>query len=197
MVRSFILLVSASVVLCFLQGSATYGDDNKKTEFEYAPKPMALHVFDKSALITDFDAKYESDFVKDLLGSKGMRLKLNVKNTSRQDIVAIQVGFVFFNYFNEPMGYTSTLVLDVLGVGETKAVESKAKFVGDAEAYPVFVFIHKIKYADRSVEIIDIETVRKAINARLGIDCGVDMFASPEEQRRKRFGVSSLVGFIL
>jgi hypothetical protein len=169
----------------------------KEEKFDYSPKGFILPLFDKSANILEFDTGYESSFVKDLLGSKGIKLRLKVENSGSKDIVAIQIGFVFFNYFNEPLGYTNALVLDELKTGETKYVDAKAKFTGDGGAYPVFVFVHKIKYANRAVEIVDHERIMKEINNRLGTTVGEEMFENPEERSRRRFGLVSLVPFLM
>ena len=122
---------------------------------------------------------------------------MTLVNSSKKDIIAVQVGFVYFNYFNEPVGYTSTLVLDVLPKGDAKKVEAKGKFIGDATIYGTFAFVHKVKYADRSVEIVDTNVVKKLINNALGTQCGDEMFEDPEQQSRRRFGVTNLVGFLL
>lgn len=192
--RFFVYIV---LIFMALWISGAYAAENDKTTFDYTPKAMKLDLADKAIRINNYTAKYEGDIVKDILGSKGIKHILLLKNTSKQDIVAIQIGFVYFNYFNEPVGYTSTLVLDVLPKGEEKEVEAKGKFVGDATTYGCFAFVHKIKYADRSVQIIDTEVAKKKINSILGTDWGDEMFDDPEQQSRRRFGVTNLVGFLL
>jgi hypothetical protein len=181
----------------FLAAASVSAAEKDKNTFDYSPKAMQLDLTDKTVVIKEYSVKYEGDFVKDLLGSKGIKHLLLLKNTSKQDIVAIQVGFVYFNYFNEPVGYTSTLVLDVLPKGEVKKVEAKGKFVGDATTYASFAFIHKVKFGDRSVQITDLESVKKKINTALGTNCGDEMFDDPETQSRRRFGVTNLVGFLI
>ena len=185
------LFLTLSAILCAAE------DEDKKTKFDYSPKPVSLDVFKKVVTIKDYNAKYEGDVVKDLLGSKGIKHTMTLVNSSKKDIIPVQVGFVYFNYFNEPVGYTSTLVLDVLPKGDAKKVEAKGKFIGDATIYGTFAFVHKVKYADRSVEIVDTNVVKKLINNALGTQCGDEMFEDPEQQSRRRFGVTNLVGFLL
>lgn len=178
----------------FFSGAAYAQQQGEK--FDYAPKGFILPVFDSSVKVLEFDVSYESSFVKDLLGSKGIKLRTKIENSGGDDVVAIQLGFVFFNYFNEPLGYINALVLDELDVGETKYVDAKAKFTGDGGAYPVIVFVHKIKYANRAVGIADPNTVMKQINNLLGTTVGDEMFENPEERSRRRFGLISLVPFV-
>ncbi len=194
--RTLITLLVFFASISTLLSSTGIALESENT-FEYAPKAMKVDVFSKAIAIKDYSVKYEGDIVKDILGSKGIKHTLVLKNTSRRDIVAVQVGFVYFNYFNEPVGYTSTLILDRLPKGEEKEIEAKGKFVGDATTYGSFAFVHKIKYSDRSVEMIDAEIVKKKINSILGTSWGDEMFDDPETQSRRKFSVTSLVGFLL
>ncbi len=191
-------IVSAAILISVfaLVSRAAYSQEQGE-KFDYAPKGFIVPVYDSSVRVLEFDATYESSFVKDLLGSKGIKLRAKIENCGGEDIVALQLGFVFFNYFNEPLGYINALVLDELKIGETKYVDAKAKFTGDGGAYPVFVFVHKIKYANRAVGIADTSAVMKQINNRLGTTVGEEMFENPEERSRRRFGLVSLVPFVL
>ena len=194
--RAAISIATVFTLLLAATSVSALAEVESKPEFEYEPMIKVTPVLSEIA-ISDATAKYQTDAVKGFLGSTGIKCMMKLENRSKGKVVAVQLGFVFFNYFNEPLGYQSALVLHEIDAGEIKDVSAKFKFATDKSAYPLFVFVHKIKYLDRRVVTADMSKVSAEINKSLGTNWGAEMFEDPEVRRGRKFDLMGVVGFLL
>lgn len=95
--------------------------------------------------------------------SRGIRHEVNFQNISKRNIVALQIGLVSFDVWNEFLDRTGGISMNILSPNETEGGTWIANAYGDFSFYTGITYVSKVRFSDGEIWSADLDNIAKEL----------------------------------
>lgn len=146
----------------------------------HAIEPVAkiIEQLESPLQITDYSASYRTGST---YTSEGIRHAVKFKNISQQAIVAIQIGLVSFDIWNEFLDRTGGVSIQDIAPGISGSGTWVANAYGDFAFLTGFAYVSKVRFSDGTIWNADIEKIADELR-KIEIDFDVKVLKSDSKK---------------
>ncbi len=107
---------------------------------------------------------YEADYQKGgKYSSKGIRHEVEYRNISKRNIVALKIGLVSFDVWNEFLNQTGGISMIILSPNETEDGTWIARAYGDFSFYTGLAYVSNVRFSNGEIWSADLDNIAKEL----------------------------------
>lgn len=124
--------------------------------FSIAPVAKIIAQTNAPLIITSYSANYQEGSRST---SEGIRHVVEYKNASEKKVVAVQIGLVSFDVWNEFLGRTGGISLSVIDPGKSEKGAWLTNAFSDFSFLTGFAYVSKVRFDDGTIWVADLNEI--------------------------------------
>jgi hypothetical protein len=142
-----IIIILVSLLFCF---SGSYAQKSARI----------ISQPDSPVKITSYQADYQRGSTYQ---REGIQHEVKYQNISQKKIVAVQIGFVSFDIWNEFLDQTNGVSMDKVSPGEDESGTWIATVYSDFSFYTGIAYVSKVRFDTGEIWLVNIDTIAQEL----------------------------------
>ena len=147
----------------------------------WAIEPMAKIITQKNAplIITSYSATYHE---KDRFTPEGIHHEVEYKSATNRKIVAVQIGLVSFDVWNEFQDQTGGVSIEEISPGASENGTWITRVYADFSFLTGFAYVSKVRFSDGTIWTADLDAIAKEMR-KIELDFDVQKLKDKPEKK--------------